>query len=100
VLDYVSRLVVALQPSESSPQIVRDYVRLGPSPRGAQALMLAGSVTALLAGRHHLAYEDVRSVALPALRHRLILSFDAERAGLTADDVVGAVLRDVREDTA
>jgi MoxR-like ATPase len=98
VLDYVSRLVVALQPSEASPQIVRDYVRLGPSPRGAQALMLAGSVTALLAGRHHLAYEDVRSVALPALRHRLILSFDAERSGLTADDIITAVLRDVRED--
>ena len=98
VLDYVSRLVVALQPSESSPQIVRDFVRLGPSPRGAQALMLAGNVTALLAGRHHLAFEDVRAVALPALRHRLILSFDAERTGLSADDVITAVLRDVRED--
>jgi MoxR-like ATPase len=99
VLDYASRLVIALQPSEASPQIVRDYVRLGPSPRGAQALMLAGSVTALLAGRHHLAYEDVRAVALPALRHRLILSFDAERTGLTTDDVVTSVLRDVPEDT-
>jgi MoxR-like ATPase len=98
VLDYASRLVVALQPSEASPQIVRDYVRLGPSPRGAQALMLAGSVTALLAGRHHLAYEDIRAVALPALRHRLILSFDAERTGLTTDDVVASVLGEVRED--
>jgi MoxR-like ATPase len=99
VLDYVARIVVALQPSEASPQMVRDYVRLGPSPRGAQALMLAGNVTALLAGRHHLAYEDVRAVALPALRHRLILTFDAERAGVTADDVVSAVLGDVPEDT-
>jgi MoxR-like ATPase len=98
VLDYASRLVVALQPSEASPQIVRDYVRLGPSPRGAQALMLAGSVTALLAGRHHLAYEDIRAVALPALRHRLILSFDAERTGLTTDAVISSVLADVRED--
>jgi MoxR-like ATPase len=98
VLDYASRLVVALQPSPSSPQIVREYVRLGPSPRGAQALMLAGSVTALLAGRHHLAYEDVRAVALSALRHRLILSFDAERTGLTTDDVVKDVLREVPED--
>jgi MoxR-like ATPase len=98
VLDYASRLVVALQPSAASPQVVREYVRLGPSPRGAQALMLAGSVTALLAGRHHLAYEDVRAVALPALRHRLILTFDAERTGLTTDDVVQTVLRDVPED--
>jgi MoxR-like ATPase len=98
VLDYASRIVVALQPSSSSSQMVREYVRLGPSPRGAQALMLAGSVTALLAGRHHLAYEDVRAVALPALRHRLVLSFDAERNGLATDDIVAAVLRDVSED--
>jgi MoxR-like ATPase len=99
VLDYASRLVVALQPAPASPQVVRDYVRLGPSPRGAQALMLAGSVTALLAGRHHLAYEDVRTVALPALRHRLVLSFDAERTGLTADEVVETVVRETPEDT-
>jgi MoxR-like ATPase len=98
VLEYASRLVVALQPSAQSPQMVREFVRLGPSPRGAQALMLAGSVTALLAGRHHLAYEDIREVALPALRHRLILTFDAERTGLTTDDVVRSVLADVPED--
>jgi MoxR-like ATPase len=99
VLDYASRLIVALQPSAASaPQMVREFVRLGPSPRGAQALMLAGSVTALLAGRHHLAYEDIREVALPALRHRLILTFDAERTGLTTDDVVRSVLADVPED--
>jgi MoxR-like ATPase len=98
VLGYASRIVVALQPSEHAAQPVRDYVRLGPSPRGAQALMLAGSVSALLAGRHHLAYEDVRAVSLPALRHRLILTFDAERNGVTADDVVATAVRDVPED--
>ncbi|MDX6570179.1 MAG: MoxR-like ATPase [Gaiellales bacterium] len=100
VLDYASRLVVAMQPSGSSPKLVRDYVRLGPSPRGAQALVLAGSVTALLSGRHHLAYEDVRAVALPALRHRLILTFDAERNGVSTDDIVSAVVREVPEDAA
>ena len=98
VLDYVSRIVIALQPAPAAAELVRDYVRLGPSPRGAQALTLAGSVTALLAGRHHLAYEDVRAIALPALRHRLILTFDAERNGVTADDIVTAVVRDVPED--
>jgi MoxR-like ATPase len=98
VLDYASRLVIALQPSDASPKLVRDYVRLGPSPRGAQALMLAGSVTALLSGRHHLAYEDVRAVALPALRHRLILTFDAERNAVSTDDIVSAVVREVPED--
>jgi MoxR-like ATPase len=98
VLEYASRLTIALHPSDDALAPVREYVRLGPSPRGAQALTLAGSVAALLAGRHHLAYEDVRAVALPALRHRLILTFDAERNGVTADDVVAAVVRDVRED--
>ena len=91
---------IALQPSDASPKLVRDYVRLGPSPRGAQALMLAGSVTALLSGRHHLAYEDVRAVALPALRHRLILTFDAERNGVSTDDIVSTVVREVPEDAA
>jgi MoxR-like ATPase len=98
VLEYTSRIVIALQPSEQAAEPVRQYVRLGPSPRGAQALMLAGSVSALLAGRHHLAYEDVRAISLPALRHRLILTFDAERNGVTADDVVRSVVRDVPED--
>ena len=98
VLDYASRIVIALQPAAEAAELVRSYVRLGPSPRGAQALTLAGSISALLAGRHHLAYEDVRAIALPALRHRLILTFDAERNGVTADDIVTAVVRDVPED--
>ena len=98
VLDYASRIVIALQPLEGASEIVRSYVRLGPSPRGAQALTLAGSVSALIAGRTHLAYEDIRAVALPALRHRLILTFDAERNGVTADEIVRDVVRSMRED--
>jgi MoxR-like ATPase len=98
VLDYASRIVIALQPSAGAAELVHTYVRLGPSPRGAQALTLAGSISALLAGRHHLAYEDIRAIALPALRHRLILTFDAERNGVTADDIVTAIVRDVPED--
>jgi MoxR-like ATPase len=98
VLDYASRIVIALQPQTGAAEIVRSYVRLGPSPRGAQALTLAGSVSALVAGHNHLAYEDIRSVALPALRHRLILTFDAERNGVTADEIVREVVRGVRED--
>jgi MoxR-like ATPase len=98
VLDYASRIVIALQPLEGADKLVRDYVRLGPSPRGAQALTLAGSVSALIAGRNHLAYEDIRAVSLPSLRHRLILTFDAERNGVTADDIVSAVVKGVRED--
>ena len=89
---------IATAPLEGAVRDVRSYVRLGPSPRGAQALTLAGSVAALIAGRQHLAYEDIRAVALPALRHRLVLTFDAERNGVTADEIVSAVVRGVRED--
>jgi MoxR-like ATPase len=73
-------------------------VRLGPSPRGAQALTLAGNVTALLDGRHNLSLEDVRTVARPALRHRLVLNFDAERTGVTADRIIDEVVAALPED--
>jgi MoxR-like ATPase len=93
VIDYASRLVLALHPGgEDAPDAVARYVRLGPSPRGAQALALAGRAAALMDGRVNLAFEDVRAVALPALRHRLVLSFDAERAGVAADDIVAEAL--------
>ncbi len=93
VRDYASRLVIALQPGPQAAPVVRDNVRLGPSPRGAQALSLAGNVTALLDGRHNLSLEDVRAVAAPALRHRLVLSFDAERNGVTADEIIAETVR-------
>jgi MoxR-like ATPase len=98
VRDYASRLVIALQPGDGSAPIVRDNVRLGPSPRGAQALTLAGNVTALLDGRHNLSLEDVRTVARPALRHRLVLNFDAERTGVTADRIIDEVVAMLPED--
>ncbi len=71
---------------------MREYVRLGPSPRAAQALSLAGRITALLEGRHNLSVEDVRSVAMPALRHRLVLNFDAEREAVTPEAIIADVL--------
>jgi MoxR-like ATPase len=93
VIGYASRLVLALQPArDDATELARRWVQLGPSPRGAQALTLAGRVTALLDGRANLAFEDVRAVALPALRHRLVLSFEAEREGVTADAVVADAL--------
>ncbi len=97
VIDHVSRVLLALQPSPKAAPIVRDYVRLGPSPRGGLALTLGGRITALLAGRHNLSIEDVESVALPALRHRLVLSFDAEREGVGADAIVTEVLSQLRD---
>jgi MoxR-like ATPase len=88
VLERISQLVLALQPGAGASAMVGDYVRLGPSPRAAQALSLAGRIAALMDGRHNLAVEDVQAVAMSALRHRLVLNFDAEREGVTPEAIV------------
>jgi MoxR-like ATPase len=92
VLEHVASLILALQPSPQAPDLVRQYVRLGPSPRGALALTIAGRITALLEGRHNLALDDLRAVAYPALRHRVALNFDAERDGVDVETVISAAL--------
>ena len=95
VVDYATRIVLSLQP-ESAETVAR-HVRMGPSPRGVQALCLAGRVTALLAGRYNLAFDDVRAVAKPALRHRLLLTFDAQRQGISPDGLIEEALARVPE---
>ena len=98
VLDYAVRLVLATQPeaAEASP-LVKRYVRLGASPRGAQALTLAGRIHALLEGRFALSFDDLRAVARDALRHRVTVNFEAETQGITPDRVVDDVLAHVPE---
>jgi MoxR-like ATPase len=76
---------------------VAKYVRYGPSPRGAQALVLTAKAHALMNGRHHVAHEDVRAVAHAALRHRLILNFDAEADRVHPDTIIDAVIEAVPE---
>lgn len=99
VLAYVARLLLALQPkSPTASAAIRDYVRLGPSPRGGQSLALAGRIAALLDGRPNLALQDIRALAVPALRHRLALSFDAERQGIVPDELISETLRQVPEE--
>jgi MoxR-like ATPase len=89
VIDYASRLVVSLHPeTEGATERVKRFVRLGPSPRGVQALALAGRVAALIEGRHNLSIDDVQAIALPALRHRLVLTIDAERQSISPDEIV------------
>jgi MoxR-like ATPase len=97
VLEQIAAVIIALQPTPDAPQVVRDYVRRGPGPRGAQALSLAGRITALLDGRHNLAVEDIRTVAFPALRHRLVLNFDAEREAVTPETVIAAALEQLTD---
>jgi MoxR-like ATPase len=94
---YAVRLVMGTQPGSSyAPSLVSDYVALGSSPRGAQGLLLAGKVKALLAGRHAVATDDVRACAHDVLRHRVLLNFQAQSDAVSPDDVVNAVLETVK----
>jgi len=96
VTAYAVSLLAATHPAQPrAPQLVRDYVRYGGSPRGAQALVAAGKITALLDGRFNVSVDDIRSVALPSLRHRLILNFEGEAEGITPEAIVAALLEAV-----
>ena len=78
---------------------MRQYVRYGGSPRGAQALVTAGKIFALLDGRSNVSVDDIREAALPALRHRLILNFEGEAEGITPEAVVRTILDAVQPAT-
>jgi MoxR-like ATPase len=98
VMRYAMRLVLATQHETAlTAKAAEKWLRYGASPRGAQALILAGRVHALMAGRTHLAIADIRAVARPALRHRIGLNFDAEADGVPADAVIDALLAEVPE---
>lgn len=89
VQDYAVRIVLATHPEEqlATPQ-VQSFFRFGASPRAAQTLVLAGKVRALLDGRTTVSYDDIRASALPALRHRCMLNFEAEAEGVQCDDIL------------
>jgi MoxR-like ATPase len=96
VTAYAARLLKATHPSDpQAPEQVRRYVRYGASPRGMQAMILAGKIMALLDGRYNVAFDDLRQAAKPALRHRLILNFEAQAEGISPDQVIAAVLEEV-----
>ncbi len=93
VQEHAIRLVLGTHPdSEYATADVKSYVRYGASPRGAQALILAGKVRALLQGRFNVSFEDIDFVARPALRHRIILSFEGQAEGVETDDLIEALL--------
>jgi len=96
LLEYVARLVLATHPdSDLAPQQVKQYVRFGSSPRGGQAIVRASKVRALVSGRYNVSAEDIRTLAYPALRHRILLNFEGEAEGVTPDAVVTAILKAV-----
>jgi MoxR-like ATPase len=93
VTAYAVGLLAASHPDQPrAPQLVRDYVRYGGSPRGAQALVTGGKIYALLDGRFNVSIDDIRSVALPSLRHRVILNFEGEAEGITPEAIVRSIL--------
>jgi MoxR-like ATPase len=86
VRDLASLIVLASHPQwERAPEVTRRFVRYGASPRGAQALVLGAKVRALAEGRYNVSVDDLRALALPALRHRIILNFEGEAEGVDAD---------------
>ncbi len=96
VTAYAVSLLAATHPDQPrAPQLVREYVRYGGSPRGAQALVTAGKIGALLDGRFNVSIDDVRAAALPALRHRVILNFEGEAEGITTEAVVRSIIDSV-----
>jgi len=95
VLDWINRLVRASRPDDHAPAAVRQWVRWGAGPRAGQSLVLAAKARALLHGRLAATREDVRALAAPVMRHRLLLSFAAEAEQKHADDVITALLESV-----
>jgi len=93
VRDMASTIVMATHPLwEHAPEATRRFVRYGASPRGAQALVLAAKVRALAEGRFNVSVEDLRALAAPALRHRIILNFEGEAEGIDVDNLVGQIV--------
>jgi MoxR-like ATPase len=96
VSDYAVRLVLATHPEkETSPDVAKKYLRYGSSPRGAQALILAGKVSALLDARYNVGFDDIKAAAPHALRHRIILNFEAEAEGIEPDYIINQLLDQV-----
>jgi MoxR-like ATPase len=98
VVRYAVQLVAASRPeSSSAPQFVRDNLRWGAGSRASQALILAGKARALLHGRYNVAIEDIKELALPVLRHRLVTNFNADAEGVSSADIVKKLLQTVAD---
>jgi MoxR-like ATPase len=96
VQDFCVRVVEGTHPTErdGAPPLTKKYVRYGASPRGAQAMLLAAKIKALLDGRFAVSTDDIRYVARPALRHRLILNFEGEAEGIDPDTIIDSILKE------
>ncbi|WIO74707.1 MoxR family ATPase [Porticoccaceae bacterium LTM1] len=95
---YAIHLVMGTQPgSDYAPDIVNEFAALGSSPRGAQSLLLAGKVRALLSGRFAVSCDDIRDVAIPVLRHRMVINFHGQSEGINDADLVREIVANVKQ---
>ncbi|QQE10666.1 MoxR family ATPase [Planctomycetota bacterium] len=101
VQDYAIRCVLATHPEgEYACSLAKQYVRVGGSPRAAQALVLGGKVRALLEGRVHVSHEDIKRVLLPAMRHRILLNFEGQAEGVTTDIILNDIIDNLSMDVS
>ena len=100
VREFAIKVVLGTHPdSPHAPTQIKQFVRFGSSPRGAQAIVTTAKIRALLAGRFNVAIEDILQVAVPSLRHRLILNFEGQAEGIAPDTLVEAILDKAKSQT-
>jgi MoxR-like ATPase len=93
VREFAIRVVMSTHPDQASASpMVHQFVRYGASPRGAQAMILSAKINAILDGRYHVAKDDIRRVALPCLRHRVLLNFEGQAEAVSTDAILTDVL--------
>ena len=98
IQDYAVRVVLATHPENpEATAMSKQFMRYGASPRGLQAIILAAKIRALLEGRYAVAIDDIRSVAPPALRHRMIMNFEGEAEGIRTDAIIAEILKATKE---
>jgi len=98
IKEFAVRILLATHPDqEDAPERVRKYVRYGASPRGLQALITTSKVRALLDGRFNVSIEDLRAVAYPVLRHRLVLNFDGLADNIAPEGLIDTIIAEVEE---
>ena len=96
VLRYTLNLVRTSRPSDTAPEFIKKWVAYGASVRAAQYLTLGAKARALMAGRYHVSFEDIRALAFPVLRHRVLLNFHAESERITTDRIISELLDTVK----
>ena len=98
IQDYAVRVILATHPENpEATAMSKQFLRYGASPRGLQAIILAAKIRALLEGRYAVSIDDIRKVATPAVRHRLIMNFEGEAEGIKPDAIIAEILKVTKE---